>query len=124
MLDGHDSHNSFSLGEWGASSIPSTALNTCRVLMHPKNPSAKVVSRVFASARIDVNCASINFFFLMSIKSDKTFEEIVERLVALFRPQAESSVDAAHAVAFSAEVTQNMPPDPTPPSSDQDDTQN
>src|SRR5687767_5035831 len=71
MLDGHDSHNSFSLGEWGASSIPSTALNTCRVLMHPKNPSAKVVSRVFASARIDVNCASINFFFLMSIKSDK-----------------------------------------------------
>ena len=31
----------------------------------------------------------------MGVKSDKTFEEIVERLVALFRPQAEPHRDTA-----------------------------
>ena len=35
--------------------------------------------------RFDDDCASINFIF-MWVKSDKTFEEIVERLVALFKP--------------------------------------
>ena len=43
-----------------------------------------------------VNCASINFL-KMGIKSDKTFEEIVERLVALFHGQHEDGVAEAGA---------------------------
>lgn len=39
----------------------------------------------------------------MGVKSDKTFEEIVERLVALFRPQPETRSEAPQPQPASAE---------------------
>ena len=60
----------------------------------------------------------------MGVKSDKTFEEIVERLVALFTPQTEGAERGAHSVTSSAEVTENMPHGVVPPSDTQDDDQN
>jgi len=60
----------------------------------------------------------------MGIKSDKTFEEIVERLVALFKPQTEGAERDGHSVASSAEVTENLPRGMVPALDTQDDTQN
>ncbi len=60
----------------------------------------------------------------MGIKSDKTFEEIVERLVALFKPQTEGAERDAHSVASSAEVIEYLPPGAVPPLKTQDDPQN
>jgi hypothetical protein len=45
----------------------------------------------------------------MSIKGDKTFEEIVERLVALFRPQTEDAVDVAGTQASTSDSAQHGP---------------
>ena len=59
----------------------------------------------------------------MSIKSDKTFEEIVERLVALFKPLTDGAEPDAHSVASSADVTENLPPGMVPPLDTQDETQ-
>jgi len=44
----------------------------------------------------------------MAIKSDKTFEEIVERLVALFQPQPEKSNSDAYPKPASA-IRQDPP---------------
>jgi hypothetical protein len=47
----------------------------------------------------------------MSIKGDKTFEEIVERLVALFRPQPEDAApDAAAQTASSKPAERSSSP--------------
>ena len=52
----------------------------------------------------------------MSIKSDKTFEEIVERLVALFKPQRdEAESDDPHAQVSSADDVTTNPPPPVAP---------
>jgi hypothetical protein len=59
----------------------------------------------------------------MGIKSDKTFEEIVERLVALFKPQTEGAQPGAYSVAASAEVTENLPLGAVLPLDTQDDPQ-
>lgn len=60
----------------------------------------------------------------MGIKSDKTFEEIVERLVALFRPEAEkrdSDTDAVQEPPSSSntDATDATVPSPSTPADDQ-----
>ena len=42
----------------------------------------------------------------MSVKGENTFEEIVERLVALFKPQLEDAAAEAGAHASSSETTE------------------
>jgi hypothetical protein len=56
----------------------------------------------------------------MSIKGDKTFEEIVERLVALFRPQAEDAAADAGAQTASSEPAERSPSPSIRTSSDED----
>jgi hypothetical protein len=58
----------------------------------------------------------------MGIKSDKTFEEIVERLVALFRPEPEKrdtdAVQSQSSTSNTAGTDPSVPP-PSTPSEDQ-----
>ena len=56
----------------------------------------------------------------MSIKGDKTFEEIVERLVALFRPQPEDTTAGTGSHASPSEPLDGPQPPSTPPSTDED----
>jgi hypothetical protein len=61
------------------------------------------------SVEAALNCASINSLppgASMGIKSDKTFEEIVERLVALVRPEQKETDTTA--------VPSQSPDDPVP----------
>jgi hypothetical protein len=55
----------------------------------------------------------------MLIKSDKTFEDIVERIIALFRPQVEpagGSLDRDSMVAtYEARLDRTTPAPPTRP---------
>ena len=55
----------------------------------------------------------------MSVKSDKTFEEIVERLIALFRPQADNDADAIEQPS-SQPASMPAPTNLSPASSDED----
>jgi hypothetical protein len=60
----------------------------------------------------------------MSIKSDKTFEEIVERLVALFKPEHDDADTKPHSGVSSSDVSESQPPTVVPSSPAEDDTQN
>jgi len=52
----------------------------------------------------------------MSIKGDKTFEEIVERLVALFKPQSEhANADAGAGAQPSSSSSDPVERNPSPP---------
>lgn len=52
----------------------------------------------------------------MGIKSDKTFEEIVERLVALFKPEPERRDSDADAVLLQPSTSNTAATDATVPS--------
>ena len=56
----------------------------------------------------------------MSIKGDKTFEEIVERLVALFKPQPEDATADAGPQASSSESVERAPSPSTLAPADED----
>jgi hypothetical protein len=56
----------------------------------------------------------------MSIKSDKTFEEIVERLVALFRPQQDDAAEPAQPHTSSSEPAVQGSSPPTTPLPDEE----
>jgi len=60
----------------------------------------------------------------MGIKSDKTFEEIVERLVALFKPQPEKrDSDAAPSQRSSSNMPDRAPSIPAASTPTEDQTQ-
>lgn len=93
----------------------------CRDLMQTKIKSRNSASRAFAADRLCVDCASINFF-PMGVKSDKTFEEIVERLVALFRPQDNNGPDMPDAPLPSPQTAGPPSAPPFSPASSEEDT--
>ena len=93
----------------------------CRDLMHEENFSKKFSDHGSFALDVTLNVlASISILRVeasaisMGIKSDKTFEEIVERLVALFKPEPQKRDSDA---VPSHQSTSNSPDrDPSIPS--------
>jgi hypothetical protein len=58
----------------------------------------------------------------MGVKSEKTFEEIVERIVALFTPAPLATTPAPHPAAESSDELDPRRPYPIPDTSSDDNT--
>jgi hypothetical protein len=65
---------------------------------------------------------TVAFVAVMSVKSEKTFEEIVERLVALFRPASLDSASASQTTEPPSDEADSQRPHSIPDTSSDDNT--